>query len=153
MPTVIKALELITNQLRRNPPKERPHFSTVGNPKIPQLPLQSPQFSHSSMFPNSSQYPHPPASSSAPPPSLYPSPYAPISPPMSVGGGTGGGVVEVSFRVLCPLGKIGHIIGKGGGMIQQIRESTGAKIKIEEQVEGCEERVVLLSALEVRLGV
>ncbi|KAI0503454.1 hypothetical protein KFK09_014388 [Dendrobium nobile] len=51
----------------------------------------------------------------------------------------------VVFRVLCPSSKSGSVIGKGGGIIARIRNETGAKIKLEDIVPGCDERVVVIS--------
>ncbi|KAJ9186884.1 hypothetical protein P3X46_002409 [Hevea brasiliensis] len=50
----------------------------------------------------------------------------------------------VVFRILCPAFKTGSIIGKGGAIISQIRQETGAKVRIEETVPGCDERVVVI---------
>ncbi|KAK2446313.1 KH domain-containing protein HEN4 [Trifolium repens] len=49
---------------------------------------------------------------------------------------------SVVFRLLCPATRIGGVIGKGGSIISQIRQETGVKVKIEEPVPGCEERVI-----------
>ncbi|XP_022772966.1 KH domain-containing protein HEN4-like isoform X2 [Durio zibethinus] len=56
-----------------------------------------------------------------------------------------GGIV---FRVLCPASKTGSVIGKGGTIISQIRQETGAKVKVEEAVPGCDERVVVIMGSE-----
>ncbi|KAG0467838.1 hypothetical protein HPP92_017166 [Vanilla planifolia] len=52
---------------------------------------------------------------------------------------------SIVFRVLCPASKSGSVIGKGGGIVTKIRQETGAKIKLEETVPGCEERVIVIS--------
>lgn len=49
---------------------------------------------------------------------------------------------SVVFRLLCPVTRIGSVIGKGGSIISQIRAETGVKVKIEEPVPGCDERVI-----------
>lgn len=41
---------------------------------------------------------------------------------------------ELKLRALVPRGAVGSIIGKGGGVIEELRESTGAKISIGEPV-------------------
>eukprot|EP00271_Cylindrocystis_brebissonii_P015824 TRINITY_DN38860_c0_g1_i1.p1 TRINITY_DN38860_c0_g1~~TRINITY_DN38860_c0_g1_i1.p1 ORF type:complete len:571 (+),score=97.62 TRINITY_DN38860_c0_g1_i1:165-1877(+) len=64
------------------------------------------------------------------------------------GGGGGGSSTEIVFRVLCPVQKIGSIIGRRGGIIKQLREETGAKMKIADPVAGCEERVIIISGNE-----
>lgn len=56
-----------------------------------------------------------------------------------------GGIV---FRVLCPASKTGSVIGKGGTIISQIRQETGTKVKVEEAVPGCDERVVIIMGSE-----
>lgn len=50
------------------------------------------------------------------------------------------------FRVLCPASKIGSVIGKAGSIISEIRQQTGAKVKVEEIVSGCEERVIVVTS-------
>ncbi|KAI5060829.1 hypothetical protein GOP47_0023334 [Adiantum capillus-veneris] len=55
---------------------------------------------------------------------------------------------EFILRVLCPNSRTGSIIGKGGVIINKMRETTGAKIKVEEQVPDSEERVIIVSAAE-----
>lgn len=52
------------------------------------------------------------------------------------------------FRVLCPASKIGSVIGKAGSIISEIRQETGAKVKVEEIVSGCEERVIVITSSE-----
>lgn len=51
---------------------------------------------------------------------------------------------SIVFRVLCPNSKTGSVIGKGGTIISQIRHETGAKVRVEENFPGCEERVVVI---------
>ncbi|KAH6837924.1 hypothetical protein C2S53_000393 [Perilla frutescens var. hirtella] len=48
------------------------------------------------------------------------------------------------IRVLCPASRIGGIIGKGGSTISQIRQETGAKLRVDENVPGCDERVIII---------
>jgi predicted RNA-binding protein YlqC (UPF0109 family) len=55
---------------------------------------------------------------------------------------------ETVFRILCPEDKAGGVIGKGGGIVSQIRQETGARITVQETVQGCEERVIVISAPE-----
>ncbi|CAN6459400.1 unnamed protein product [Victoria cruziana] len=51
---------------------------------------------------------------------------------------------SVVFRILCRASKTGSVIGKGGTIVTQIRKETGAKIRVEEPLPGCEERVVVI---------
>ncbi|BBN18626.1 poly(rC)-binding protein 3/4 [Marchantia polymorpha subsp. ruderalis] len=53
---------------------------------------------------------------------------------------------EIMFRLLIPATKIGKVIGKQGNQIKQLREETGARIKIADPVSTIEERVVLISS-------
>ncbi|KAG9440006.1 hypothetical protein H6P81_020171 [Aristolochia fimbriata] len=55
---------------------------------------------------------------------------------------------SIVFRVLCPASKSGGVIGKGGCIISKIREETGAKIKVEDIVLGCDERVIVIMGPE-----
>ncbi|XP_008807925.2 KH domain-containing protein HEN4-like [Phoenix dactylifera] len=54
----------------------------------------------------------------------------------------------IMFRLLCPASKSGSVIGKGGGIVARIRQETGAKIRLEEIVPGCDERIVVITASE-----
>ncbi|XVF64265.1 hypothetical protein PTKIN_Ptkin09bG0154600 [Pterospermum kingtungense] len=56
-----------------------------------------------------------------------------------------GGIV---FCVLCPTSKIDSVFGQGDTIISQIHQETGAKVKIEEAVRGCDERVVVIMGPE-----
>ncbi|XP_021812470.1 KH domain-containing protein HEN4 isoform X3 [Prunus avium] len=49
---------------------------------------------------------------------------------------------DTVYRYLCPVKKIGSIIGRGGEIVKQLRVDTKSKIRIGETVPGCEERVV-----------
>ncbi|KAJ4962453.1 hypothetical protein NE237_022392 [Protea cynaroides] len=66
--------------------------------------------------------------------------FKPPPPPLKLSAG------ETLFRILCPAVKTGGVIGKGGAIIRQFREETGAKIRIDESVAGCDERVILIVA-------
>lgn len=52
---------------------------------------------------------------------------------------------SVVFRVLCPAAKTGSVIGKGGNKISQIRQESGAKVRVEETMPGCNERVIVIA--------
>ncbi|KAI3784043.1 hypothetical protein L1987_43135 [Smallanthus sonchifolius] len=47
-----------------------------------------------------------------------------------------------------PASKTGGLIGKGGAIIRQFCEETGAKIRIDESIPGSEERAILILAAE-----
>ncbi|XP_048327375.1 KH domain-containing protein HEN4 [Ziziphus jujuba] len=51
---------------------------------------------------------------------------------------------DTVYRYLCPVKKIGSIIGRGGEIVKQLRVDTASKIRIGETVPGCEERVVTI---------
>ncbi|GMJ09291.1 hypothetical protein like AT5G15270 [Hibiscus trionum] len=51
---------------------------------------------------------------------------------------------DTVYRYLCPVRKIGSIIGKGGEIVKQLRVDTKSKIRIGETVHGSEERVVTI---------
>ncbi|KAI3762562.1 hypothetical protein L1987_52994 [Smallanthus sonchifolius] len=52
---------------------------------------------------------------------------------------------NIVLRVLCHDNKIGSVIGKGGNKISQIRQESGAKIRVEETIPGCNERVIVIA--------
>lgn len=53
---------------------------------------------------------------------------------------------ETVFRILCPAEKTGGVIGKGGSIVRQFREETGARIRIEDAVPRSDDRVILIVA-------
>ena len=46
---------------------------------------------------------------------------------------------------MVPALKSGAVIGEGGAIISDIRQTTGARIKVDDAVPGCEERIVHIS--------
>lgn len=53
-------------------------------------------------------------------------------------------VTETLYRILCPVQKMGSILGKGGEIVRAIRDETGAKIRAADAIPGAEERVVIV---------
>lgn len=51
---------------------------------------------------------------------------------------------DTVFRYLCPVRKIGSVIGRGGDIVKQLRADTKAKIRIGDALPGCDERVVTI---------
>ncbi|KAM3348394.1 hypothetical protein ACQJBY_021964 [Aegilops geniculata] len=52
------------------------------------------------------------------------------------------------IRILCPTEKCGNVIGKGGSIIAKIRQENGVKIRVDEAVPGCDERVIVITTVE-----
>ncbi|KAG6527401.1 KH domain-containing protein HEN4-like [Zingiber officinale] len=52
------------------------------------------------------------------------------------------------FRILCPASKSGSFIGDSGEIVARIQKETCAKIRLEEIVSGCDERVILITGSE-----
>lgn len=50
----------------------------------------------------------------------------------------------VVYRILCPGGIIGSVIGKGGKTINSLRQETRAKIKVVDSFPGAEKRVITI---------
>ncbi|VAI40294.1 KH domain-containing protein At4g18375-like [Triticum dicoccoides] len=50
----------------------------------------------------------------------------------------------VVYRILCPDKVIGSVIGKGGKVINSIRQQTNAKVKIVDPYPGADKRVILV---------
>ncbi|RZS13483.1 hypothetical protein BHM03_00045082 [Ensete ventricosum] len=57
---------------------------------------------------------------------------------------------DLILRVLCPSDKIGRVIGKGGSTIKSIRQSTGAKISVDDTKDDTDECVITVTSTEVR---
>eukprot|EP01024_Parvocaulis_polyphysoides_P014224 TRINITY_DN15756_c0_g1_i1.p1 TRINITY_DN15756_c0_g1~~TRINITY_DN15756_c0_g1_i1.p1 ORF type:complete len:547 (-),score=59.80 TRINITY_DN15756_c0_g1_i1:119-1759(-) len=55
-------------------------------------------------------------------------------------------IQQVVFRLLCPSQRAGSVIGKGGEVIQELRQTSKAKIKVEPTVPNSEEREILISS-------
>ncbi|XP_023544404.1 KH domain-containing protein HEN4-like [Cucurbita pepo subsp. pepo] len=51
---------------------------------------------------------------------------------------------DTVYRYLCPVKKIGSVIGRGGEIVKQLRIDTKSKIRIGETVPGCDERVITI---------
>ncbi|KAH7298105.1 hypothetical protein KP509_25G027100 [Ceratopteris richardii] len=70
----------------------------------------------------------------------------------SGGGDVGGfedvGKEELVLRMLCPKDKVGSLIGKGGSIIQKMREDTGAHIRVGDPMPNADERVVEITSSE-----
>ncbi|CAN1162981.1 KH domain-containing protein At4g18375 [Linum perenne] len=56
---------------------------------------------------------------------------------------------EFSLRIVCPAGNIGGVIGKGGAIINQIRQESGAGIKVDSSAADGDECLILISTKEV----
>ncbi|KAJ4964556.1 hypothetical protein NE237_016405 [Protea cynaroides] len=66
----------------------------------------------------------------------------PFPPPIIVSRG------QVPFRLLCNVSKIGGVIGKSGSIVKLFQKETGAKIRVEEAVSDCDERIILIVGSE-----
>ncbi|KAL2516134.1 RNA-binding KH domain-containing protein [Forsythia ovata] len=53
---------------------------------------------------------------------------------------------ETLFRILCPATRTGSVIGKGGAVVRQITEETGARIRIDDSPPHYQERVIVVIA-------
>lgn len=53
---------------------------------------------------------------------------------------------DIVFRIVVAPNKIGKVIGKQGSKINQLREDTGARIKIADPVTPLEDRVIIISS-------
>ncbi|XP_022725210.1 RNA-binding KH domain-containing protein RCF3-like [Durio zibethinus] len=55
---------------------------------------------------------------------------------------------EFSLRLVCPVGNIGGVIGKGGGIIKQIRQESGASIKVDSSGAEGDDCIIFISTKE-----
>ena len=53
---------------------------------------------------------------------------------------------RVRFRLLCPVARIGRVIGKEGKVIKATRAETGARVKVAAATRGVDERVILVAS-------
>lgn len=58
-------------------------------------------------------------------------------------------VKEFSLRLVCPTENIGAVIGKGGSIIKQIRQESGASIKVDSSAAEGDDCIISVSAKEV----
>ncbi|CAN4126798.1 unnamed protein product [Withania somnifera] len=73
-----------------------------------------------------------------------------LLPPIKRGGDAGGGgdpttvlqPGQAHFRLLCHVNTAGGVIGNSGSLIKQLEAQTGCKIRFEEPLPNCQERVV-----------
>lgn len=56
---------------------------------------------------------------------------------------------EFSLRMVCPTGNIGAVIGKGGLIINQIRQESGAIVKVDSSSTEGDDCLITISAKEV----
>ncbi|KAF9687449.1 hypothetical protein SADUNF_Sadunf02G0094600 [Salix dunnii] len=59
----------------------------------------------------------------------------------------------VVFRILCPAAKIGTVSGEGGAVISQICQESGAKVNLEENIPGCDEQIIVITASDEKTEV
>lgn len=85
------------------------------------------------------------ASVPVPPPQPNAASAAVTVPATMVGAPPQAGYGEVTTKVMLPNSKIGSVIGKGGTVIKQIRDSSGAKVNISETIAGNTERVIAIT--------
>jgi len=58
---------------------------------------------------------------------------------------------EFSLRLVCPTANIGGVIGKGGGIIKQIRQESRASIKVDSSGAEGDDCIIFISAKEVSM--
>ncbi|KAI9396398.1 hypothetical protein POPTR_004G123400v4 [Populus trichocarpa] len=56
---------------------------------------------------------------------------------------------EFSLRMVCPTANIGAVIGKGGTIINQIRQESGATIKVDSSASEGDDCLITISAKEI----
>ncbi|KAF6148218.1 hypothetical protein GIB67_011993 [Kingdonia uniflora] len=55
---------------------------------------------------------------------------------------------EFSIRMICSVGSVGGVIGKGGAIIKQIRQESGAHIKVDSSAIEGDDCIITISAQE-----
>lgn len=59
---------------------------------------------------------------------------------------------EFSMKIMCSAAKIGGVIGKGGFIVKQLQQDTGASIHVEDESAESDERVIRVSCFEAPLN-
>ncbi|RLN38997.1 KH domain-containing protein [Panicum miliaceum] len=52
--------------------------------------------------------------------------------------------IETIYRILCPVKKIGSVLGRGGDIVKTLREETKSKIRVADSIPGADERVIII---------
>ncbi|CAL4917336.1 unnamed protein product [Urochloa decumbens] len=52
--------------------------------------------------------------------------------------------IETIYRILCPIKKIGSVLGRGGDIVKTLREETKSKIRVADSIPGADERVIII---------
>ncbi|XP_052169490.1 KH domain-containing protein HEN4-like [Oryza glaberrima] len=52
--------------------------------------------------------------------------------------------IETIYRILCPVKKIGSVLGRGGDIVKALRDTTKAKIRVADSIPGADERVIII---------
>nr|AIZ68203.1 KH domain-containing protein At4g18375-like protein [Albuca bracteata] len=55
---------------------------------------------------------------------------------------------ELIVRVLCPSDKIGRVIGKGGSTVKSIRQTSGARVEVDDKKHDIEECIITVTSTE-----
>ncbi|GKV16813.1 hypothetical protein SLEP1_g27395 [Rubroshorea leprosula] len=144
---VKRALYEVSTHLHQNPRKDKPPMSFS-------VPYGGQSFSPA-LSPSNSSWPQ----RNSAPYSLPPVPWMGDKgkQPSRFGPGGFSGVpprgreapAEFSMKILCAAGKIGGVIGKGGFVVRQLQQETGASIHVEDASTESDDRVIRVSAYEV----
>lgn len=59
---------------------------------------------------------------------------------------------EVTFRILCSNERVGVIIGRQGTNVRALQNESGASINVASPVPDCKERLITITATEVRIA-
>ncbi|MBA0686519.1 hypothetical protein Goari_014118, partial [Gossypium aridum] len=143
-----RALYEVSTLLHQNPRKDKPPLSFS-------VPHSSQNFPPSALPPSNSMWSHRNFSPHDSPPmpwmsahrnrlsGIGPGSFSSIPP-----AGDAEASAEFSMKILCPAGKIGGVIGKGGFNVKQLQQETGAGIHVEDASTESDERVICVSGIE-----
>lgn len=144
-----RALYEVSTLLHQNPRKDKPPLSFF-------MPHASQNFPPSALPPSNSMWSHRNFSPHDSPPmpwmnahrnrlsGIGPGSFSSIPPAVGAEASA-----EFSMKILCPAGKIGGVIGKGGFNVKQLQQETGAGIHVEDASTESDERVIRVSGIEV----
>lgn len=56
---------------------------------------------------------------------------------------------DLVFRMLCPIDKVGRVIGESEGIVELLQNEIGVDLKVADPVDGSDEQIITISSEEV----
>lgn len=56
---------------------------------------------------------------------------------------------DLVFQILCPIDKVGRVVGESDGIIELLQTEVGVDVKVADPVAGSNEQIIIISSEEV----